>query len=280
MASSGSDREFQSSINCCSNKWNSLFKTVSDEASIKRGRPKLATPFILSQTCDVLSQTCDVACWHKTDLPMQSPHVRCWGNNGSRISVLRLVFRRRLARARGKLEHRRCRALPDLLALLADEPPGEVVHACRRHMRQRAKINIARRLAARTRDLQPREAVVDRLIYCRRWIDGAAVAPHAFVPALTGEVVRFPDQRLWLFPRQRDRICRSAQPNNRTRHGVGVDRYASPVLSRLILAYVEIQNIESFLIPKTELPIRTQTIPRPKTPRPTQAVTAISFESR
>jgi integrase len=29
---------------------------------------------------------------------MQSPHVRCWGNNGSRISVLRLVFRRRLAR--------------------------------------------------------------------------------------------------------------------------------------------------------------------------------------
>src|ERR1700730_12556966 len=39
---------------------------------------------------------------------MQSPHVRCWGYNGSRISVL---FRRRLARARGKLEHRRCRAL-------------------------------------------------------------------------------------------------------------------------------------------------------------------------
>ena len=49
---------------------------------------------------------------HETDMPMQSPHVRCRGNNGSRISVLRLVFRRRrLARARGKLEHRRCRAL-------------------------------------------------------------------------------------------------------------------------------------------------------------------------
>jgi hypothetical protein len=32
---------------------------------------------------------------------MQSPRVRCWGNNGSRISVLRLVFRRRrLAQAR------------------------------------------------------------------------------------------------------------------------------------------------------------------------------------
>lgn len=31
---------------CCSNKENSLFKTVSDEASIKRGRPKLAASFI------------------------------------------------------------------------------------------------------------------------------------------------------------------------------------------------------------------------------------------
>jgi len=72
---------------------------------------------------------------HKTDLPMQSPHVRCWGNNGSRISVLRLVFRRRLARARGKLEHGRCRALPSRLALLADQPPDEIMHACRRHVR-------------------------------------------------------------------------------------------------------------------------------------------------
>src|SRR5665811_646022 len=68
----------------------------------------------------------------KTDLPMQSPHVRCWGDNGSRISVLRLVFRRRrLARARGKLEQRCSRALASLLALLADQPPGEVVDACR-----------------------------------------------------------------------------------------------------------------------------------------------------
>ena len=66
---------------------------------------------------------------------MQSPHVRCWGDNGSRISVLRLVFRRRLARARGKLEHGRCRALPSLLALLADQPPDEIMHACRRHVR-------------------------------------------------------------------------------------------------------------------------------------------------
>jgi hypothetical protein len=51
----------------------------------------------------------NVASWHKTDLPMQSPHVRCWGNNGSRISVLRLVFRRRrharMSSAREVLDH-------------------------------------------------------------------------------------------------------------------------------------------------------------------------------
>jgi hypothetical protein len=79
---------------------------------------------------------------------MQSPHVRCRGNNGSRISVLRLVFRRRLARARGKLEQRRCRALSGLLALLTNQPPGEVVNACRRYMWQDAEIDIARCLAA------------------------------------------------------------------------------------------------------------------------------------
>ena len=55
---------------------------------------------------------------HKTDLPMQSPHVRCWGDNGSRISVLRLVFRRRMSLARRKLEQRGSRACPNLLALL------------------------------------------------------------------------------------------------------------------------------------------------------------------
>ena len=29
---------------------------------------------------------------HETDMPMQSPHVRCWGNNGSRISGPSLPF--------------------------------------------------------------------------------------------------------------------------------------------------------------------------------------------
>src|SRR6202011_2272602 len=81
----------------------------------------------------------DFVLWHKTDLPMQSPLVRCWGNNGSRISVLRFVFpRRRRGRARGKLEQRCSRALASLLALLADQPPGEVVDACRRHVGQGA----------------------------------------------------------------------------------------------------------------------------------------------
>src|ERR1035441_8461505 len=78
-----------------------------------------------------------VTCWHKTDLPMQSPHVRCWGNNGSRISVLRLVFRRRMSLARRKLEQRGSRACPNLLALLASQSAGKIVHACRRYVAQR-----------------------------------------------------------------------------------------------------------------------------------------------
>jgi len=80
---------------------------------------------------------------------MQSLHVRCWGNNGSRISVLRLVFR--LARARGKLEHRRCRALPDLLALLTNQSPGEIVYACRRHVRHDRQREARRRYQATPR---------------------------------------------------------------------------------------------------------------------------------
>ena len=105
-----------------------------------------------------------------------------------------------LSRARSKLEQCRSRALPGLLALLTNQPPREVVNACRRHMRQRAKINVARCLAARALDLQPWEAAIDCLIYRRRWIDGAAIGPHALIPALTGEVVGFPDQRLALAP--------------------------------------------------------------------------------
>jgi hypothetical protein len=79
----------------------------------------------------------DLVRWHKTDLPMQSPHVRCWGNNGSRISVLRLVFRRRMSLARRKLEQRGSRACPNLLALLASQSAGKIVHACRRYVAQR-----------------------------------------------------------------------------------------------------------------------------------------------
>jgi hypothetical protein len=92
-----------------------------------------------TERCRMAQATAPILDSTKTDLPMQSPHVRCWGNNGSRISVLRLVFRRRrLARARGKLEQRCSRALASLLALLADQPPGEVVDACRRHVAKRA----------------------------------------------------------------------------------------------------------------------------------------------
>ena len=102
--------------------------------------------------------------------------------------------------ARRKLEQRRDWALPSFLALLTDQPPGEIVHACRRHVAQRAEIDIARRLAARALDLQPWEAAVDGLIDGRRRIDGAAIRAYPFIPALTGEVVGLPDQRLALTP--------------------------------------------------------------------------------
>ena len=49
---------------------------------------------------------------------------------------------------------------------------------------------------------------VDGLIDCRRRIDGAAIGPHAFIPALTGEVVRFGDQRLALASLLRRPIAR------------------------------------------------------------------------
>ena len=73
-----------------------LFKTVSDEESIKRGRPKLAASFILSQTCDV-------ACWHEAEMPKYLGDVRCWVNNGSHLLALsfsgfdpQLIFRNEL----------------------------------------------------------------------------------------------------------------------------------------------------------------------------------------
>ena len=43
---------------------------------------------------------------------------------------------------------------------------------------------------------QPWVTAVDRLIYRGARINRAAVAPHAFVPALTGEVIGFADQCL------------------------------------------------------------------------------------
>jgi len=61
--------------------------------------------------------------------------------------------------ARSKLEQRRCRTLPSLLALLTNQPPCEIVHACRRHVPECGLIDIARRQAARALDLQPWEAL-------------------------------------------------------------------------------------------------------------------------
>jgi hypothetical protein len=63
---------------------------------------------------------------------------------------------RLIARARPKLEQRRSRTFPSLLALLTNQSPGEVVHACSRHVAQCGEVNVARRQATRALDLQPR----------------------------------------------------------------------------------------------------------------------------
>jgi hypothetical protein len=49
---------------------------------------------------------------------------------------------------RAKLEQRGLRTLPGFPAFLANQSPGEIVRACRRLVRQRRMIDIARRQAS------------------------------------------------------------------------------------------------------------------------------------
>jgi len=65
--------------------------------------------------------------------------------------------------------------------------------------------------------IQPWEAAVDGLVDCRRWVDWATIGPHAFIPALTGEVVGFPDQRLALAPLFRRPLGENARHRPRLR---------------------------------------------------------------
>jgi hypothetical protein len=131
-----------------------------------------------------------------------------------------------MARARRKLEQRCSGALPGFLALRQTNRPT-IVHTCRRHVAQHAQIDVARGLAPRAFDFQPWEAAVDGLIYRRARIDGATVAPHPFIPALTGEVVRFPDQCFALAPL----FCRPLSEN--LRHG---SRFGKLLCQRLAVA--------------------------------------------
>jgi hypothetical protein len=92
----------------------------------------------------------------------------------------------------------------------AMSPPDACRHRCtfdkpicrRDHERmwsirgERGKINIARRLASRAFDLKPWVTAIDRLIDSRAGIDGAAIGPHLFIPALTSQVIGFADQCL------------------------------------------------------------------------------------
>lgn len=97
---------------------------------------------------------------------------------------------------RCKLKQRRGRALASGFALRAHKAAGEIVHACRSDAPERREIDITTRLAPTAFDLQPREAAIDRLIDGRRRINWPAVAPHLFIPALTGQIVGLADQRL------------------------------------------------------------------------------------
>jgi hypothetical protein len=58
-------------------------------------------------------------------------------------------------------------------------------------MWERGEVDGARRAAARTGDLKPQIATIDRLIDRRRGIDRLAIGPNAFVPALACEIVGF-----------------------------------------------------------------------------------------
>jgi hypothetical protein len=102
--------------------------------------------------------------------------------------------------ARRKLEQRRSRALACPLALRTDKTTGEIMHKGCGRSPERRKVNVTLGLAARAFDFQPRIAAIDGLIDSGARIDGAAVAPHLLIPALTREVVGFPDQCLALTP--------------------------------------------------------------------------------
>ena len=89
-----------------------------------------------------------------------------------------------------------------LLAPAQDRPCRSVRRRCRR------RTLVARRGFNRA---------VDGLIDCRRGIDRAAIAPHFFIPALTGEVVGFPDQCLALAPLFRRPLGENARHRPRLR---------------------------------------------------------------
>jgi hypothetical protein len=65
------------------------------------------------------------------------------------------------------------------------------------------QIDITLRLASRAFEFKPTVPAVDCTLDGRAGIDWTAVRPHALVPALTGQVVRFADQSLALLTKLR-----------------------------------------------------------------------------
>jgi hypothetical protein len=81
-----------------------------------------------------------------------------------------------------------------LPAFYAAQTPGEIMDAGRWHIWQRAKVNAARRPAARALDFQPCITTVNRLVDGGRRVDRTAVGPHPLIPALAGKIVCLADQ--------------------------------------------------------------------------------------
>jgi hypothetical protein len=74
------------------------------------------------------------------------------------------------------------------------------MHKGRRWVFHRREVDVARRLAPRTLDLQPGKAAVNGLINRRGRIDRLAVGPHPFVPAFTEQPIGLLDQCFALGP--------------------------------------------------------------------------------
>jgi hypothetical protein len=75
------------------------------------------------------------------------------------------------------------------------------MNECRWWMSKRRKVDIPSCLAARTLDLEPWKAAIQRLIDRWRRIDRFSIRPHAFIPTFAGQLVRLANERFAFCPK-------------------------------------------------------------------------------